>query len=341
MGNADAKGWPTRRIWACSQRFQNLILFSASVLLCGWPANWLNSNRIIFKSKAVSALMSRGGGVRAQLARMQKESALTIASYSFEGPEAILFDRRAMVHGTRQAYQNSNSGAVSRDGTQIALLLHAGENRRPYLGIVRMDGSALQEYPEVDTPTEMCWSYDQSKLAVTSQDHKLVVLNLTTRAVTEIDPRAIITSQCWSPDNGEVVYEAAHGNLRIFTISRGESRELTTGTDSSWSPDGYWIAYHDRDNYFVIRPSGEDKRKLFHKTRVVSALYWSPDSRFVAYVHRDFFALDVEFYHLMVRRLEDGDEDWVADNVDGNSNLQWIANRGFLTLIEDQLGSKR
>jgi WD40 repeat protein len=321
--------------------FQSLILLTASVLLSGWPVNWSNSNRITFQSKAVSALISPGGGVRAQLIRMQKESGLTIASYSFEGPEAVLFDRRAIVHGTRQSYQNSNSGAVSRDGKEIALLLHAGQNRRPYLGIVHMDGSGLQEYPEVETPTEMCWSYDQAKLAVTSQDHDLIVLNLATRSITEIDPRAIITSQCWSPDNEKVVYEAAHGNLRIFTLSEGKCQGLVTGTDSSWSPDGNWIAYHDGDNYYLIHPSGEGKKILFHKTRAVSGLYWSPDSRFVAYVHQDFFALDTEFYHLIVRRLEDNSEDWVADNVDGNSNLQWIANRSFLALIEDQLGSKR
>ena len=136
------------------------------------------------------------------------------------------------------------------------------------------------------------------------------------------------------------MYEAAHGNLRIFTISRGESRELTTGTDSSWSPEGYWIAYHDRDNYYVIRPSGEDKRKLFHKTRVVSALYWSPDSRFIAYVRQDFFALDVEFYHLMVRRLEDGDEDWVANGVACCIGYQWVTNKELLPIVQAQAAQK-
>ena len=50
------------------------------------------------------------------------------------------------------------------------------------------------------------------------------------------------------------------------------------------------------ETYYAIHPSGEGQKKLFHKPRAVSALFWSPDSRFVAYVHRDFFALDVEFY---------------------------------------------
>jgi hypothetical protein len=57
----------------------------------------------------------------------------------------------------------------------------------------------------------------------------------------------------------------------------------------------------------------------------VSALFWSPDSRFVAYVPQDSFALDIEFYHLMVRRLEHGSEDWLADGVSCCINYQWVS----------------
>jgi hypothetical protein len=73
---------------------------------------------------------------------------------------------------------------------------------------------------------------------------------------------------------------------------------------------------------------------------VVSALYWSPDSRFIAYVHQDFFALDVEFYHLMVRRLEDGDEDWVANGVACCIGYQWVTNKELLPIVQAQAAQK-
>jgi hypothetical protein len=82
----------------------------------------------------------------------------------------------------------------------------------------------------------------------------------------------------------------------------------------------------------VIHPSGEGQKELFHRKGAVSALYWSPDSRFVCYVHQDFFALDTEFFHLIVRRLEDGQEDWVANGEDATAgqNYQWVENRQLL-----------
>jgi len=56
------------------------------------------------------------------------------------------------------------------------------------------------------------------------------------------------------------------------------------GKDSTWSPDGNWIAFRDGDTFYEIRPDGRDKRKLLRRRDVYSPLWWSPDSRFVAYV---------------------------------------------------------
>jgi hypothetical protein len=59
----------------------------------------------------------------------------------------------------------------------------------------------------------------------------------------------------------------------------------------------------------------------------------------VAYDHQDFFALDTEFYHLMVRRLEDGSEDWIADGEDASwaMNYQWVTKPQLLDQIKSQV----
>ena len=83
------------------------------------------------------------------------------------------------------------------------------------------------------------------------------------------------------------------------------------------------------------------EEKIIPQGRAVSALHWSPDGRFVAYVHQDFFSLDVEFYHLMVRRLEDNSETRVADGVACCIGYQWVRNPELLKRAEVADKAKR
>ena len=176
---------------------------------------------------------------------------------------------------------------------------------------------------------------------------KLQILDLTTKNMQTFGPQTAeqylhLTSQCWAPNGKELVFEA-NGSVQVYEIETNHSRILAAGTEATWSPDGTWIAYRDEQHsdYYVIHPSGDGRKKLFHKGRAVSALYWSPDGRFVAYVHQDFFALDVEFYHLMVRRLEDNSETWVADGVACCIGYQWVRNPELLKRAEAAAKAKR
>jgi Tol biopolymer transport system component len=176
---------------------------------------------------------------------------------------------------------------------------------------------------------------------------KLQILDLTTKNMQSFGPQTAerylhLTSQCWAPNGKELVFEA-NGNVQVYEIETDRSRILVAGTEATWSPDGTWIAYRDEghNDYYVIHPSGEGKKKLFHKGRSTSGLYWSPDARFVAYVHQDFLALDVEFYHLMVRRLEDNSETWVADGVACCIGYQWVRSPELLKRAEAAAKAKR
>lgn len=91
-----------------------------------------------------------------------------------------------------------------------------------------------------------------------------------------------MTSQCWSPDGTQLVYEI-EGSVRLYDTGEDRSVTLVKGTDSSWSPDGNWIAFLDRGTYYAIQPDGSGRKQLFHKSNAVSAFYWSPDSRIVTY----------------------------------------------------------
>jgi len=107
----------------------------------------------------------------------------------------------------------------------------------------------------------------------------------------------------------------------------------------TWSPDGNWIAFLHHGAYYAIRPNGQERKKLFHRSGTESPLYWSPDSRIVAFVSPEGFfeggwrAIDADNYKLRVRRLDDNSEDWIA-YVDGARSYQWVTNPQLVKQVE-------
>jgi WD40 repeat protein len=284
------------------------------------------------------------GSVRSELIRRQAETGLTLASEQ-QGIYVVLFDKPSLIHGAR-LFSCLSSGVVSRDGTEVAARCFLANRLTYMLGIVRSDGSSLREYPEV-IPRDICWSYDKSKLAMTvvrrgSPDAKLVVMDLGTEVITEeIEPRAQLTSQCWSPDDKKIVYQA-EGSVRIYELGKDKSSVLVLakGEKPTWSPDGNWIAFLDPDTYYAIRPDGHDRKKLFTHDHVHSGLWWTPDSRIVAYMtlaglFEGGFSLDADIDQLRVRRLEDNSEDRVLVGVPGD-NFQWVTNPQLLEQVESE-----
>jgi Tol biopolymer transport system component len=174
----------------------------------------------------------------------------------------------------------------------------------------------------------LCWSYDKSRLAVGVHrgfpELKLEILNLGSGVDQTVDPSVKeLTSQCWSPDDREIVYEAGDG-VRIYEVRNDKSSTLLApgGKEPTWSPDGNWIAFREGDTFYEIRPDGRDKRRLLRSRDVWSPLWWSPDSRFVAYVASVPFAID-DFYRLRILRLEDNSDDWVAEG-QISGGYQWL-----------------
>ena len=314
------------------------------IFLAGPGVNLASANlsRIhLFFSESMGSSTLPRESVRTELVRFEQEAGLTVGAY-FKGLQIVSFENRHKYDGKSLVPTEDGDGIISPDGTRIALRVvrWEGRTRKLFLGIVRFDGSNLVEYPDI-RPKDACWSRDQSKLLVTvsaEPNAKLGILSVDSKTLDIIDPLRVdqtshLTSQCWSPNGEQIVYETG-GNVQVYEFENRKSRILAKGTQPTWAPDGDSIAYRDGENYYVVRSSGEGRKELFRKARAVSGLYWSPDSRFVAYVHKDFFALDTEFYHLMVRRMEDNSEDAVADGVLCCVEYQWVANPQLLKLAE-------
>jgi Tol biopolymer transport system component len=315
---------------------------------------WLTSG-VAFCAVALAmfAQASTRESVRAELIRLQKQSGLSLVSVEGGGRGGelyvVMFASRNLAGKQFIRGENAGEGAVSSDGKAIAFELRRETERtfstpsgkvfpqyRRYLGIIRQDGSALREYPDLDEPYGLCWSFDESALTLSvknlnqgkQSDHSLQILNLDSGTTEEVDAGGYVTTQCWSPDGKQIVYQVGQV-MRVYDIQQKQSWALAVGTGPTWSPDGNWIAFLDGGEYYVIRPSGKERKLLFKMKDALTPLWWSPDSRFVAYIRRDRLFegswIPEEQGRLRVRRLEDNTEDWAANLfVVHVPSFQWV-----------------
>jgi Tol biopolymer transport system component len=293
--------------------------------------------------------------VRAELARLQEESGLSLVWVAGGAVQVVLFSHHSMVEANglpikaKWLPDGAGPGVMSPDGTEVAFAFRREWPGPSYLGISWTHGSDFREYPNLQLGNswdDICWSYDKSKLAmnvmntksVPNRNPSLQVVSVSSGDTQEIDSLGLVTSQCWSPDGKQLVYEAGE-SVQLYDVEANRSRVIAQGKHPTWSPDGNWIAILDHDSYYKIRPSGTERQVLFKKWHSESGLWWSPDSQFVAYVSQagmfeGGFSLDVESYWLRVRRLKDNAETRISGEY---ADYQWVANTELFRAAESYI----
>jgi hypothetical protein len=200
---------------------------------------------LMLSPSSIAGPAPAGGSVLSNIIRQQRDEGLTIAFY--DGTlSALSFNHRSKIKNVNVPFLIPKiPGAVSSDGMQVAgnVLDRSGGFM---LGIVRVDGSDPREYQGI-APLDFCWSHDNRSIALTNlrghRPNDMVVLNVSTKDTrliqANVDERWHFNSQCWSPDDKQIVFENG-GSTQIYDIASGKIRELVKGLNPTWSPDGDW-----------------------------------------------------------------------------------------------------
>ena len=323
-----------------------MILINTKLKVLGCMAILVTASALLLSAQAVSP---KTVPIREQLVNLQKETGLTMGVFT-KGAQIVNF-----AHPPYPETENlpppagrSQNGALSPHGTKIAFDWSYPHSIDSRLATVQRDGSDLREYPEIRRPDTFCWSPDESKLVISSLDSKsvnlshgrLYLLDMSSgKAESITDQQAYVTPQCWSPDGKQIVYGLERGFAKqdkvfqptgsavVYDVLQKKSINLGRGIYPTWSPDGKWIALYEQNTYYLVPPSGGERKRLFAVKNGTTGLLWSPKSLFVAYgVCCHYYMFEGTGVRVHVRRLADNVDDWVTEisHILEDRTFNWI-----------------
>ncbi len=202
-------------------------------------------------------------------------------SYRQGGPYPHVFDLQTGVPTRLISMVGYSGGRWSPDGSRIAASLEQEGNSDIFL--LSSEGRKVRQLTEQSginiSPT---WSPDGQSLAFCSNrggGPQIYVMNVESGNVRRLTYRGDYnTSPSWSPKGDAIAYTTRSGGFRIMTIPvrGGDPREIASGEDPSWSPDGRYLVFSVRGRLHLARKDGQSVKQLTSGGGDDTSPAWSP-----------------------------------------------------------------
>jgi hypothetical protein len=141
----------------------------------------------------LAATLNAREAVRQQIERQQRETGLRLVTFARKISTVNFSDRSPELKDVKVSGDGRPlQGAISRDGQSIAFEISFYHPARWTLGVAHSDGTGLQEYPNIASPSSICWSNDKSTLALSAavpqqSNGALLMVRLDSHATQQID----------------------------------------------------------------------------------------------------------------------------------------------------------
>lgn len=297
----------------------------------GWSLELINSLNLIHHHS-----LSPDGERLAFVWERDGRSDIFVMSSSGGWPQRVTPDRKKTIYWWDGAPQ------WSPDGRRLAFAMNG------HVHVVSADGGLPQPVSDFTAGAwSPVWLPDSEQLIVTVERRDSTALLLTDhhgrwpRAIAD-DRNGDNQEAAPSPDGRLIAYvhrpfdDLNRWELRLVDLKSGQSNRLTGAPKQkdwspSWSPDGSAIAFlSQRSGYteiWLIRPDGEQMRRLSQFNQDVVDLAWSPDGRLLAAtICRE------ETIQLALVDAQTGEARYLRADLGVYANPQWPADGRFLTV---------
>jgi Tol biopolymer transport system component len=245
----------------------------------------IDRDRFFFVSRAYSDchLSWSPDGSQIAFSTGNREVSPELSIYTLSNSQ---FDAPALDNTTSESYVS-----WSPDGQYIALLsYHDGTQQ---ISLIRPDGSSVAELGQVNTAQQhIVWFADSQRFLIGGKIFDIISEEIITFAPD-------VRYSFLSPDNTQVIYQAARENnldIYLYDLNSQQESRLTDSSENDfspiWSPDGSQIAFiSDRDTFhalWLMDTHGSNQHALFLSPFTeMQSLSWSPDGSRIAFAARD------------------------------------------------------
>ncbi len=142
----------------------------------------------------------------------------------------------------------------------------------------------------------------------------------------------------WSPEGNWVVFSCTQftrtknkSNLYIMAIDGGSPQQITAdhfvAQSPTWSADGDWIAFYDRNTVYRIKPDGTDITEILtiSPLKVITSLDWAVKDDWIAFATKDIQGSDI-----WIIRPDGTDQRRIAQTQYTYDRLSWSVNEDIL-----------